>query len=328
VDKLVGTLHREGLITSHLLTQPLITGKPAFKFGASPTYTLGSGTGALANRPICRGELIHVEQPLVVQQVDQILSAHSIFVSLCVHPTDLQEAYLSLPNAFPNTNGSDVANVDTLVGIFNSNCLPLGPAAPCPLPSSYSTASSEQAHGVFLTLSKFNTSCRPNAALSWDEKRHVMAVYGIEPIPLGEEITICYGQPLFAMCAERREYLRRVKGFWCVCRCCALQGEEERASDRRRAELCRLFRAVPFLGHDASAGLRAVSSYLSSTHPWSRHILILFVVPVGYPGASGAQCGRIEPVSRLICIRGISILHATSQRHRHQWHDDSAELHF
>jgi hypothetical protein len=246
------------------ITQVLIAGKPAFKFGPSPTYTHGTGAGALATRPIGRGELIYTEQPLVIQQVDQIRSAHSIFASLCVHPTALQEAYLSLPNAFSNNNTSDATSVDALVGIFNSNCLPLAPVTPCPLPSSHPSASSEQAYGVFLTLSKFNTSCRPNASLSWDESRHVMAVYGIEPIPLGEEITVCYGQPLFAMCTERRDYLRRVKGFWCVCRCCALQGEEERASDRRRAELCRLFKAVPFLGHDAAAGLRAVSTYARS----------------------------------------------------------------
>jgi len=235
-----------------------------FRLSPSPTYSLG--TGALATRPIGRGELIHTEKPLVIQREDQIRSAHSIFAAICVHPTALQEAYLGLTNAFHSDDADGATNVDALVGIFDSNCLPLAPVSPCPVSSPYPNASSEQSYGVFLTLSKFNTSCCPNASLTWDEDRHMMAVYSIQPIAIGEEITISYGQPLFAVCAERREYLRRVKGFWCTCPCCTLQGEEERASDRRRAELCRLFKAVPFLGHDAPAGLRAVSRRCSPCH--------------------------------------------------------------
>ena len=242
-----------------LLTQ--VSGKPPFKFGTSSTYSKDIGAGALATRPIGRGELLLTEQPLVIQQEDQIRSSHSIFTALCLHPTTLQEAYLSLPNAFTHNDPHDATNIDGLVGIFNTNCLPLAPVSPCPVPTPYPSASSEQAHGVFLTLSKFNTSCRPNASLTWDEARHIMSLHAIEPILLGDEITICYGQPLFAVCAERREYLAKAKGFWCVCRCCSSQGEEARASDRRRSELCRLFKAIPFLGHDAPAGLRVVRSH-------------------------------------------------------------------
>lgn len=233
------------------LTQNI--GKPAFKLGTSSRHSLGWGTGALASRPIGRGELLLTEQPLVIQHEDQPRSSHSIFTALCLHPTDLQEAYLSLSNAFASN-----AKVDALVGIFNTNCLPLAPVTSCPVPTPYPSASSEQAHAVFLTLSKFNTSCRPNASFTWDESRNAMSIHAIEPILLGDEITICYGQPLFASCSERREYLMRSKGFRCVCPQCTLQGEEARASDQRRTELCRLFKAIPFLGHDAPAGLRIV----------------------------------------------------------------------
>lgn len=239
-------------------------GKPPFKFATSARCSLGTGTGALATRPIGRGELLLAEQPLVIQHADQPRNSHSIFTALCIHPTVAQEAYLSLPNAFLRNN--DASNVDALVGIFNTNCLPLAPVTPCPVPllSSSPSTNPEQAHGVFLTLSKFNTSCHPNASLTWDQTRNVMSVHAIDTISPGDEITICYGQPLFAVCAERREYLMRLKGFWCMCRSCTLQGEESKASDRRRAELCRLFKAIPFLGHDAPAGLRVATQALQT----------------------------------------------------------------
>ncbi|CAG8723972.1 9778_t:CDS:1, partial [Acaulospora colombiana] len=84
-----------------------------------------------------------------------------------------------------------------------------------------------------------------------------MTVHAIQPIQPGDEITICYGQPLFAVRSERRDYLQRNMGFTCTCECCSLSGEASQASDMRRTELWRLFKAVPFLGHDAPAGIRA-----------------------------------------------------------------------
>lgn len=213
---------------------------PPFRVLPRPKH----GNGAVATRPIARGELILVEQPLVVQ--DDVRSAQSILSNLCRHPTSLTQTYLNLYNAFTD-------QMDPIVGIFNSNCIPLAPVDPIP-----HQPGSILEYGVFLQLSRFNNSCSPNASMNWDERRSHITVHAIQPIPTGTEITICYGQPLFAVRGERREYLHRTMGFWCTCSCCSLPSDASQASDARRTELWRLFKAVPFLGHDAPAGIRAV----------------------------------------------------------------------
>lgn len=196
---------------------------------------------------------MHSEEPLVIQE--DVRNSQSILSDLCAHPTALTQAYLNLHNAFVDTLPDD-----PILAIFNSNCLPLAPVEPV------SRALADEngrilAHGVFLQLSYFNTSCTPNASITWDERRGRMTVHALEAICAGDELNISYGQPLFAVRNERREYLRRIRNFTCTCACCERgDGDEEarRASDARRAELCRLFKAVPFLGHDGPAGIRAV----------------------------------------------------------------------
>ncbi|CAG7854731.1 SubName: Full=Uncharacterized protein {ECO:0000313/EMBL:CCA66367.1} [Serendipita indica DSM 11827] len=210
------------------------------------------GQGAIATRPIQPGQLVHYEEPLVIQE--DVRNSQSILSNLCAHPTAFTQAYLNLHNAFVESLPED-----PILAIFNSNCLPLAPVEPV------SRSLSDEngrilAHGVFLQLSRFNNSCTPNASITWDERRGRMTVHALEPIRAGDELTICYGQPLFAVRNERREYLRHLRNFTCTCACCEREdGDEEarKASDARRTELCRLFKAVPFLGHDAPAGIRA-----------------------------------------------------------------------
>lgn len=196
-----------------------------------------------------------MEQPLVVQDSDT-RTAQSILSNLCRHPTTLTQAYLNLHNAFGE-------QVDPILGIFNSNSIPLAPVEPVPNPPG-----SILAYGVFLQLSRFNNSCSPNASITWDERKSQITVHALQPIPAGSEITVCYGQPLFATRSERRDYLQRTMGFRCTCSCCSLSDEASRASDARRTELWRLFKAVPFLGHDAAAGIRAVSRALMDNLPF------------------------------------------------------------
>lgn len=232
---------------------------------ATPLFRIGStrrhGQGAIATRPIQPGQLVHYEEPLVIQE--DVRNSQSILSNLCAHPTAFTQAYLNLHNAFVESLPED-----PILAIFNSNCLPLAPVEPV------SRSLSDEngrilAHGVFLQLSRFNNSCTPNASITWDERRGRMTVHALEPIRAGDELTICYGQPLFAVRNERREYLRHLRNFTCTCACCEREdGDEEarKASDARRTELCRLFKAVPFLGHDAPAGIRAATQAIQTLH--------------------------------------------------------------
>ncbi|KAG8794921.1 hypothetical protein FRC16_010295 [Serendipita sp. 398] len=218
---------------------------PSFRI--APTHR--HGQGAFATKPISIGELIHVEAPLVIQ--DDMRSAQSILSSLCVQPTTLTQAYLNLHNAFGD-------GMEPLLGIFNSNCIPLAPVEPVP-----TVPDSILEHGVFLQLARFNNSCNPNTSLTWDERRSRITVHAIQPISAGAEITISYGQPMFAVKSDRRDYLQRTMGFlW----------EASSVSDARRTELWRLFKAVPFLGHDGSAGLRAATQALQTLQTEGLHL--------------------------------------------------------
>ncbi|KAG8780996.1 hypothetical protein FRC15_009113 [Serendipita sp. 397] len=227
---------------------------PSFRI--APTHR--HGQGAFATKPISIGELIHVEAPLVIQ--DDMRSAQSILSSLCVQPTTLTQAYLNLHNAFGD-------GMEPLLGIFNSNCIPLAPVEPVP-----TVPDSILEHGVFLQLARFNNSCNPNTSLTWDERRSRITVHAIQPISAGAEITISYGQPMFAVKSDRRDYLQRTMGFLCTCSCCSLTGEASSVSDARRTELWRLFKAVPFLGHDGSAGLRAATQALQTLQTEGLHL--------------------------------------------------------
>ncbi|KAF3765715.1 SET domain-containing protein [Cryphonectria parasitica EP155] len=75
----------------------------------------------------------------------------------------------------------------------------------------------EVGDGLFLTFSRINHSCEPNAAWDTGRKAGVMEVRARRQIQAGEEITISYIGQLDRPVAERRSRLRRW-GFDCQCK--------------------------------------------------------------------------------------------------------------
>lgn len=75
--------------------------------------------------------------------------------------------------------------------------------------------------GLFLTFSRMNHSCEPNA--SWDTDLHgrpgVMSVWAERDIGEGEEITISY-IPVHGRSVEKRRQMLRRWGFECRCEKC------------------------------------------------------------------------------------------------------------
>ena len=96
-----------------------------------------------------------------------------------------------------------------------------------------------------------------------------MSLYALRPIATNEEITISYGQPLFATRAERRSYLKRTRGFDCTCPACR---SSDLSSDARREQLKRLFTSIPFVPEPAT-GVKMVRYFLYTRYPRtiSRH---------------------------------------------------------
>lgn len=96
----------------------------------------------------------------------------------------------------------------TLISIFQTNCMEMGPGA-----------------AVFLHTSRFNHACVPNACFAWNEAIGKETVHTMRDVAAGEEIVISYVD------MEHDKRLRawelRHYGFVCGCEVC---GDEEDVS--------------------------------------------------------------------------------------------------
>lgn len=103
----------------------------------------------------------------------------------------------------------------TLISIFQTNCMEMGPGA-----------------AVFLHTSRFNHSCVPNACFSWNEAIGKETIHTMRDVEEGEEIVISYVD------MEHDKRLRawelRHYGFVCGCEAC---GDEEDVSPSLRSRL-------------------------------------------------------------------------------------------
>jgi len=205
-----------------------------------------TGDGAVATRPIRAGQLLLVENEPLVIQPENDASEQSILAALCHLPPARSQAFFTLPTTLDRDRKTPIRD------IFQTNALPLGPCVPVP------SSEPDMAYGVFTTLSRLNTSCTPNAAATWNDATQRMSLHALRPIATNEEITIPYGQPLFATRAERRSYLKRTRGFDCICRACT---STDLSSDARREELKRLFKSIPFVP-DPATGVKMVRTSL------------------------------------------------------------------
>lgn len=119
--------------------------------------------------------------------------------------------------------------------------------------------------GVFVLLSRFNHSCRPNAnvpILARSEK-DTLSMFATKKIDTGEEITFCYEPSLVSQTkAERQETLGDY--FACACRLCASETPlQTLISDKRR----RLARGLEYLMAGRDAALNVPQTRLGVQSP-------------------------------------------------------------
>lgn len=183
---------------------------------------VGKGKGLVATRAIARGELILKERPVLRRPDIAVAGAREIeelnreFTRL---PPEQQAAIMELAD---NSKLGLLAG-KSLIGIFVTNCLGLG--------------SDATENGLFLTISRFNHSCRSNAIFSWSDSNQIESVYAVQDIPVGTEITVSYIRDQFMTVQERQQYLHRVYSFDCTCDLCTLDEAGRRASDRNRLRM-------------------------------------------------------------------------------------------
>ncbi|ORY78887.1 hypothetical protein BCR35DRAFT_304909 [Leucosporidium creatinivorum] len=222
-----------------------------------PLYTIGitkSGfLGAFARVPIKKGTVVLCEQPLFV--VDAPLQAYLFQRAAGGNgPTPVEgdeedeteaatlEEFLDrgirrtlrLKTEEQRKEFWDLANThDELppaFGIFTTNAV----------------STVEETGGLFLTLSRFNSACRPNLTRPlYDSKARTFSLSALLDIPEGDELTWPYlGIPFdFDGIDYRREELSRVFGFDCCCAACGVwqsSSEKKAESNARLLKLRRL----------------------------------------------------------------------------------------
>ncbi|KAA1107110.1 hypothetical protein PGT21_002521 [Puccinia graminis f. sp. tritici] len=93
--------------------------------------------------------------------------------------------------------------------------------------------------GLYPKASRFNHSCRPNAAYYIDHTTHLFHIKAFKPIEMGEEITISYWFQESDQ-AARQKHLKDHYGFDCTCSHCMMGAEHGKKSDDQIARLIKL----------------------------------------------------------------------------------------
>lgn len=172
----------------------------------------GKGKGVVATQTIAPGTCIVAEAPVLTTECLKSAETDEIDLGneLKKRPKGSQRAYLSLCNAFPEKG-------KPITSIFRSNA--------------YAFGRGSEHGGVFLVTSRFNHSCRPNAQHRYNPLLEKETVYSIQPIEIGEEITLSYhhGGTSSQRKADLKEYFR----FDCTCDACSLPEDQLAVSDAR-----------------------------------------------------------------------------------------------
>lgn len=167
---------------------------------------IGKGTGIIATREIKRGERVLIEKPLIrharnfddfdiIKTYDKLAKKEKAQIS-------------ELCNVRP-------ARIHPIIGIIWTNSISI----------------SRQESGLFITASRFNHACVPNACHSWNSDLTAITIHATADIREGEEITNSYLEGAGSW-AARRTVLARDFGFNCDCHCCKLVDVERKQSDK------------------------------------------------------------------------------------------------
>ncbi|TKA52789.1 hypothetical protein B0A53_04485 [Rhodotorula sp. CCFEE 5036] len=197
----------------------------------------GKGSGAVASRPIERGERLIAERPLCIWP-NNLSEEEARRLFEAMSPTE-QKVFMDLAR----TEGTGaVGNLDDIRAkrATNGFSIPLLDAQ---------GASKGVAGMVFpkiarliaayLLLARINHSCAPNCAQAMNYSTLRMEVYSVTDIPQSSELSIEYLPGLItSSAAERRQQLRTHFGFdACLCPVCSASPDDVARSDARRREI-------------------------------------------------------------------------------------------
>ncbi|KAI1794327.1 SET domain-containing protein [Ganoderma leucocontextum] len=237
----------------------------------SPSYQVlpsrTGGFGLFATRPIPQGTLVLAETPLLTQPLSPTRTNSTILNVLAQRTREEQCAFFALFNAH-KTNRPGRPVLLPALGIFETNALPCGATlssasgdgADAKKAGKASHASTDGGReGIFLRAARLNHSCRPNVWRTWDVSSQEMTFRALRDITQGEELYMNYADvDILGTREERAVEIEEAFGFGCACEVCVLEGKEGKESDRRRADIKRLFEEIGTCSKEPTLGLRKV----------------------------------------------------------------------
>lgn len=165
------------------------------------------GLGAIATRPIPRGYRIVCEKPIMTAAREPgSINIDHIYTQFEHLSQEDQDKCLTLHAAQNNINHilqgvnkilppCSQAQIAKVVSIFETNGFKM------------ETSTESGMSGIFLTASKLNHSCTPNASQEWNSNIGCFTVHSIPDVAVGQEITISY-IPLLSDRHQRRLLLK------------------------------------------------------------------------------------------------------------------------
>jgi len=185
----------------------------------------GKGRGLFATKPLARGTLIMVDEPVGITNTwSQYLTRAEVDRALSTLTAAQRVKFHTLSDAGGSSS-------DKLVRIYQTN--------------GHNYASNRDQGGdqgcICLDMAFINHACVPNASWNFRENANVWTVSAAIDIAEDEEITVLYVDYLrYYTHAQRQEITREIWGFTCVCTTCKFGGSKThagRVSDMRRVFL-------------------------------------------------------------------------------------------
>jgi len=174
------------------------------------------GKGLIASRNIPKGTRIICERPVITAEriptnLEQLLT--SIEQQVNTLNNAQKEEFLSLSNVHPCNNFTEMC-----FGIVRTNGLSMG-LDPANV-------------GIFITASRINHACDPNALKFYNENLGQLTIHASKDISEGEEITVPY-MMTYRDRRRRQAILQETFNFLCSCQLCCLPPNLSKVSDRR-----------------------------------------------------------------------------------------------
>ena len=192
----------------------------------------GKGKGVVARRTIEEGELILREKPLFIVRtpyeakhlVNHLAEIRSNVASL---EEEVRDQFYELCVARPQlcTKGPGDSR---MFGIFQANSVEIKDLD--------KKNAKTLGAAIFLSISRINHSCVPNAVCSYNSAKSVEEVRASRNIDEGEEICVSYIDVVH-MRDDRQKLLDGRFNFRCQCPACSLTGPELAENEKLRREI-------------------------------------------------------------------------------------------